>query len=156
MSPRAVRVRHSLVAAALLALGVGAAASMFTVLRAISPHGLPYPDAGRLVVARVGGPSWSPGMLEAVAQSSTVFDEVAGFQERAAPLTGAYAIGSPAEIVRLESVSASYFALLGAKPAIGRVFRSDEDRRNGATPVAVISDTLWARRFGRDPSAVGG
>jgi len=145
------RHRHIVFPACLLALGVGAAIAMFSALDAISPAGLPYPSADRLVVARVGGPSWSPGMLEAVEATTTVFDAIAGVQERAATLLGVDA----AEVVRLESVSASYFDLTGARPQLGRVFSVEEDRRGGATAVAVISDGLWRRRFGAASAALG-
>ena len=43
----------------------------------------------------------------------------------------------------------------GAAPSLGRLFRPDEDRRDGSSPVAVISDALWQRRFARAPSIVG-
>ena len=142
--------RHAIVAAALLAVGVGAATAAFTVLRALSAAGLPYPHADRLVVARVGGPSWSPAMFEALTASTTTFERVTGIQERAATLSGA----SAAEIVRLESVSAAYFEMFDARPVLGRVFSEDEDRRNGSAAVAVISDGLWRRRFGGDPGVL--
>jgi predicted permease len=148
---RARAGRHVLVSSLLLAIGAGAGVSMLAVLNALSTSGLPYPHADRLVVLRVGGPSWSPAMLEAVSTSTTLFDAMAGVQERAATLLGADA----AEVVRLESVSAAYFDLLGAPVQVGRWFTKDEDRRGGTTAVALVSDGLWRRRFGADPAAVG-
>ena len=145
--PRILRgTRHVIVSALLLGAGIGAAAGVLSVRRALSEAGLPFPDADRLAVLQAGGRSWSPGMLEALLQSTTVFESAVGIQERAAALAGV----ESAEIVRLESVSAGYFHLLGVHPARGRGFSTDEDRRGGATPVAVISDALWRRRFARD------
>jgi hypothetical protein len=51
-------------------------------------------------------------------------------------------------------VSANYFRLFGASPAIGRTFTSDEDRPRGGHYV-VISNGLWTRRYGSDPSLIG-
>lgn len=55
-----------------------------------------------------------------------------------------------------ELVSGNYFAVLGVKPALGRVFGREEcGDRPGGCPVAVISDGLWKRRFRAEPSIVG-
>ena len=145
------RQRHAFVAALLLAVGIGAVASVMSVRRALSPLGLPYPGADRLVVLQAGGRSWSRGMLEALTSTTTVFDAATGIQERAASLAGVDA----AEVIRIESVSADYFRMLGIDAAVGRVFTRDEDRRDGSTPVALISDVLWQRRFARNPGVLG-
>ena len=55
-----------------------------------------------------------------------------------------------------ELVSGNYFAVLGMKPALGRVFTPQEDGdQPGAYPVAVISHRLWRSRFHADPGAIG-
>ena len=55
-----------------------------------------------------------------------------------------------------ELVSGNYFAVLGVKPALGRVFNPQEDGdQPGAYPVAVISHGLWQRRFPGEPDAIG-
>ena len=55
-----------------------------------------------------------------------------------------------------ELVSGNYFAVLGVRPALGRVFTPQEDGdQPGACPVAVISHGLWRRRFHADPGAIG-
>ncbi|MBZ5592886.1 MAG: ABC transporter permease [Acidobacteriia bacterium] len=55
-----------------------------------------------------------------------------------------------------ELVSGNYFAVLGVKPALGRVFTTEENGdKQGAYPVAVISHRLWRSRFHADPHAVG-
>lgn len=52
------------------------------------------------------------------------------------------------------AISHGLFALLGKKPQIGRDFTALDDRE-GAEPVAIISDDLWRHRFGGDPGIVG-
>jgi predicted permease len=147
-----IRDRASVGAALLLACGLGAAAAIFTLVNALVFKPLPFPDPDRLVAARVGGRSWSPFMLEAIEREATAFAGLAGVQARTATLTGER---RPLQI-RLESVSASYFALLGARPVVGRLFTADEDRR-GVPPagVAVLGHGLALRRFGSAEGAVG-
>lgn len=60
-----------------------------------------------------------------------------------------------AERVWIEAVTANYFSLLGVNPLHGRLFAIDDDRARGASPVIVLSHTLWQKRFGGDPSIVG-
>ncbi len=50
-----------------------------------------------------------------------------------------------------ELVSGNYFEVLGVRPALGRVFTSDDDRVPGGHPVIVLSHGYWMRRFGADP-----
>jgi predicted permease len=64
--------------------------------------------------------------------------------------------GEGARRVFGQIVSANFFAVLGVKPVIGRVFSPDEDRDiPGAYPYAVISDRMWRSRFGADPRIIG-
>src|ERR1019366_1004421 len=61
-----------------------------------------------------------------------------------------------AERVWGELVTGNYFALLGVKPVLGRFFSPDEyGDKQGGYPVAVISYSLWKRRFRADPGAIG-
>src|SRR5262249_53746147 len=52
-------------------------------------------------------------------------------------------------------VSANYFRLLGVGATLGRVFLDEEDKTPGAYPVALISRSLWKRRFASDPNILG-
>lgn len=64
--------------------------------------------------------------------------------------------GDRADRVWSEQVSSNYFAVLGVKPALGRMFSQEEcGDTPDACPVAVISDGFWKRRFHRDPRAIG-
>jgi predicted permease len=68
-----------------------------------------------------------------------VFDDARGAEER----------------VRAQWVSGNAFALLGVRPALGRVLSAADDERPGDHPVAVLSHAFWTRRFGGSPSALG-
>lgn len=65
-------------------------------------------------------------------------------------------IETPTEYsARLSAVSANFFSMLGVPIRFGRSFTAEEERLDRAMPVVVISDDLWRRVFGRDPSVVG-
>jgi putative ABC transport system permease protein len=141
-----------------LALGIGATTAMFSVVSGVLLRPLPYQNPERLVMlwqdlrAR-GGPSrdWiSPGLFVEWRRRGTVFEHVAAVRGWAPNLTG---IDEP-ERLRGAAVSAAYFSALGVPPLRGRTFTADDDRPGGA-PVAIVSEALWARLFGRDPRLVG-
>ena len=145
----------ALVAMLMLALGIGMATAIFSVVRPVLLEPLPYPDPGRLMLV------WERDREGA--RSHTSFATFADLSARATTLEGAAAIGSWAPTVaeggdpeRLagERVSWRYFDILGARPALGRFFRPEEDAA-GRNRVAVISHSLWRRRFGADSSIIG-
>jgi len=59
------------------------------------------------------------------------------------------------EMLRGAMVSGNYFSLLGVRPALGRAFLPEEDRRGVEAPVIVLSHALWNQRLGADPAIVG-
>lgn len=144
------QVSFLLLNATLIAVAMSAVLTAATWSRAMTPAGLPYPRPDRLVTAIASSKSWSPGMLEAL-KTTKIFDRIAGMQERSATVS----VGQQTELLRLESVSAPYFDMLGVTPALGRTIREDEDRRDVPSPVAVISHRLWRRLFDGDDSVVG-
>jgi predicted permease len=139
-------------AAAVLAFGFGAAAAVFALVNALLLKPLSFPEPDRLVALRVAGPSWSPRLFDAVAREATGFAALAGVQEREATLRVG---GSPLEPVRLESVSAAYFDILGVRAHAGRVFGVDEDRF-GAAPagLVVVAHGFATRHFGEASRAI--
>src|SRR5262249_16186361 len=81
---------------------------------------------------------------------NTSFDSLAAYRWQGFNLTG----GDQPERITGRRVSSQMLSVLGVAPAIGRDFAVDEDRE-GASRVAIFSDSLWKRRLGADPSAVG-
>lgn len=149
----------TLVAVLTLAIGIGANALVFSLVRGVLLKPLPYAGAERLYSARTFVPKLAQEHPE-VPVSGRHFTEwrkdcascesMALLGARNFQLAGA---GTPQQVDGL-IVSAQLFPMLGVRMQLGRAFREDEDRPN-ADRVAVISDELWRRSFGADPSAVG-
>lgn len=150
----------TIVAATMLALGIGANLAVFAAVKALFLRPLPYPDASRLVfvwghrdeAATPLLPVSLPVALR-IAGHATTFDRVGAWTSLADTRFSLTGVGE-AEDVQYAVVSAGLLDLLGARAAAGRTFRAADDRL-GAPHVAVISDRLWRRGLGALPSAVG-
>jgi len=136
---------------AVLALGIGGTAAIFTLLKAAFLDPLPYRDSGRLVTI-VKNSDWPPSaseFLEIRARSRTL--EQLAFAEHAdMQLTGT---NEPARVFAAR-VSASFFSLLGVNASLGRTFLEEENQL-GLTPVVVLTDAFWRSKMGADPRIVG-
>jgi predicted permease len=145
------------VAVLTLALGIGANSAIFSVLDAVLIRPLPYARPERLVMIwsefRSAGqkrvPSAGPQFAE-LARRTRLLQDVAGVWVGRAALTGD---GEP-EQIRIGSVTANFLSIFGVAPAAGRLFAPSDEGR-GASSSVIISDGLWRRRFGADPSVVG-
>ncbi|MCI0432043.1 MAG: ABC transporter permease [Gemmatimonadetes bacterium] len=139
-----------------LALGIGANTAIFSVINAVLLRPLPYQDPGDLVTIQHRYPSLdldasvSAGGFRDYRDRTRSFSGVAVQSAWAANLTG---YGEPLRILA-SRVSADYFNTLGRQAALGRTFRAEEDVP-GRHFVVVLSDGLWRRQFGADPSVLG-
>jgi predicted permease len=139
-----------------LALGLGAAVSIFTVVNRVLLAPLPYPHADRLVWISTwnkdrGQYSKSSGFdFNVWKQQTDTFDAVEAYWDRAYTITGT----SRPEGLAGWQFTAGLFSLLGAPPAAGRTFLSDEGQP-GRDAVVVLSDDLWRRRFDARSTIVG-
>jgi putative ABC transport system permease protein len=139
-----------------LALGIGANTAIFTVVNAVVLRPLPFQDAERLAMiwttkdtnqeqplsfADYNDLKNQTNTFSAVGAASPLWNFTLTGGDEPEPLQGMY-------------VSANLFELLRVAPARGRNFTSDDDRIGG-TPVAIISHSLWERRFGSDRDIVG-
>jgi putative ABC transport system permease protein len=141
-----------------LALGIGANAAIFSVIRAVLLKPPPYADADRLVRLSETRPN-TPGYSGAIsapnyldwAQQNTVFEQMAAVTGGSATLSR----GTTNPVfVEGRTVSASYFEVFGLRAALGRTFASDEghpDKRH----VVVLSHRLWTSQFGSNPAVIG-
>jgi putative ABC transport system permease protein len=147
----------TVVAVLTLALGIGANTAIFSVVDAVLLRPLPYPESDRLFVvyqtlpqdpAQNTGVSY-PNYLDWT-QQNQVFGSIAAVRGNSLALS---AQGEPTYI-QTGSVTSNYFDVLRVKPLLGRTLRSSDDALD-ASPVVVVSETLWRSRFGADPAIVG-
>ncbi len=145
----------TLIAVLTLALGIGATTAIFSAVSPVLLEPLPYPSANRLTTIWYAGADGSRveqafGTYRELAQRSLSFDSVAVMKSWQPHLTGT---SEPERLVG-QRVSASYFRVLGVRPALGRDFDSNDDLLHGPN-VVIISHELWLRRFGSDKTIVG-
>jgi len=148
--------RFTIAAVLTVVLGVGANATIFSVLNPLLFKPLPYPEPDRIVnVFRTSPQSqrWPHSIANYLdhRDRNRVFEHLAAMTWADATMA---APNEPAE--RLYSIRASgnYFAMLGVGPLLGRTF-TDADDQPGAEPVVVLSYRFWQRRFAGDPAIVG-
>jgi putative ABC transport system permease protein len=143
-----------------LGMGIGASTSVFSVLSTLVLRPLPFDEPDRLVrvrenlVVQSGPPrevTMSPRRFEILRDRAKSFVDVAAARYRTFTLGGE---GEPERVVGL-TATWSHFTVLGVGAARGRTFTPEEDAPGAPAPVAVISESLWTRRFGRAPTAVG-
>src|SRR5579863_3196134 len=147
----------TIVAVLSLALGVGANTAIFSIVNAVLLRSLPFSHPDRLVkiVANNRGVGaqdigLSVPELDDLRTRAGVFDQVTVTFPLDANLTGA----ERPQRLEIQVVSPNYFSMLGSSAHIGRVF-GPGDEAQGFAEAALISDSLWARGFGRDPGVLG-
>jgi len=138
------------------ALGIGANTSIFSVVHAVLLRPLPYRDAERLVALVTVNPKENGLGLQVPdfpyaswRDQATIFDSIACYTRRSYTITGS---GGP-ELLRAAIVTPGFLRMMGMSPQIGRDFVVADAAPRGGHAV-LLSDSLWARRFGRDPSIV--
>jgi len=145
----------ALVAISTLALAIGANTAVFSFVHAALLRALPYPSPERLVVV---GDAGGGGSVDNVgfATFQDLRDGNRTFAALAAIRSWQPTLAEEGDAERLPAmrVSWNYFAMLGVRPALGRDFLPEEDRPE-TWRVLLLSDSLWRRRFGADPSVLG-
>jgi predicted permease len=154
----------SAVAILSLAVAIGSCAGAFRLIDALLLRPLPVANHERLYeVARQGiGFDGKPASIDAWAYPSfqTMRAAVKGRAELIAISYGerldvAYRSDQEVEKAFVQYVSGWMFDSFGLRPALGRLFTENDDRKPGAHPVAVISYDYWKRRFARDSNVIG-
>src|ERR1700693_498417 len=146
-----------------LALGIGANTTIFTVVNAILLNALPVRELPRLVEmdtvdtktlvtqARSEKLGMSFPNFRDYRRDNQVFTDLAAV----VPIAVTWSGGADPRQLQGELVSATYFEVLGIRPARGRFFMPDEDTKPSGNDVAVLSYALWANKLGSDPRIIG-
>ena len=145
----------TVVAVAVLALGIGATSAIFSLVSAVWLKPLPFADEERIVslwvdLSTVGGPARleaPPANYVAWRERAQSFEEMAPIVPASVNLTGG---GEPERLAAVRTTP-NLFATIGLAPVLGRTFVPEDD----ADEAVVISDRFWLRRFAGDPAAVG-
>src|SRR5687767_14684834 len=141
-----------------LALGMGAATAVFSVVEAVVLRPLPYADPERLM--RLSEVDWTQpddALLVSPANYLDWSKELKSFSAIAATgSVGATTLTSAGEpvVLKVAAATASLIEVLGVAPRAGRWFRAEEDRA-GSAPVVVLAHALWRQRFGGDERVIG-
>src|SRR5438132_834587 len=142
-----------------LALGIGASTTTFSVVNALLLKPWPYiQDQERVLYVSEYFPKVSSDHDNGVA-----YPDYLDFKQKATTLEG-FGTTSIATMILSDGekpdrylgayITADAFSFLGVKPALGRTFRAEEDRK-GATPVALLGYEIWQNHFGSDANIVG-
>jgi putative ABC transport system permease protein len=151
------RPAFTLVAAITLALGIGANSAIFSSVYALLLKPLPFPELNRVVAVWDSVPSRGvkrnevalANYLDWRAQNQS-FEQLGLYRWWSANLTGI----DPPERIQGFLVTANFLDTLGVKPVMGRGFTAEENDP-GKDAVAIITHSLWQRRFGADPNILG-
>jgi macrolide transport system ATP-binding/permease protein len=139
-----------------LALGIGANTAVFTMVDATL-----FKPINAVAPARLVWVTQREGRTRGF--RSVSYPDYVAYRDRTRGVHGMMAYGNlslalgGANAARVNGllVSANYFEVLGLHPSAGRSFLPEEDRTPGTHPVAILSASLWRRRFGGDPDVIG-
>lgn len=151
----------SILAIAILTLGICAVTTQFSLVHAFLIRGLPVVEPEQLVSVALRDPTWPAERMRPPA--ATDYMEWTRQQTSFQGLASYYTNGSfivvrdgPAQRLRGGHVTANFFSLLRTTPALGRDFTDADNRPLNETPrVTIISDSLWETEFARDPGILG-
>lgn len=148
----------SLIAIIALALGIGANCAIFSIVNGVVLKPLPYREPQQLVqlwmrFTGIGIPkdqNWVSAPEFTDLQENASLSHIAAIDQESYNIN----INSSPERVEGAQVSTSFFPMLGVQAAVGRVFLPEEGQP-GKERVVLLSDGLWRRRFGADPTVPG-
>jgi len=144
-----------------LALGIGANAAIFSLIRTILLQPLPFHDPERLAVV------WTVPPNQPDANAGATVPEYLAWRTQNTSFTalgatwsytrtfGAEENGAAAERITGQRCTPEFLQALGITPIRGRLFTAAEDEIDHPEPVALISERLWRRRFASDPDILG-
>src|SRR5215813_5861981 len=149
------------IALLVLGLGIGANTAIFSVVNAVLLRSLPFRDADRLVLLWGSKPAQGrPQLPLSLPNFNDVKEQAQSFDGLSAWTLGRFNVTDPRseapnpEQVQYAIVSSNFFSVLGVSPSLGRTFLPEEEQP-GHSRAVMISNALWARRFGSDTNVIG-
>jgi len=140
-----------------LALGIGANAAIFTLVRGVLINPLVNRDEDRLIYIRQSGPdtgqeniTWSMPEIRDFKTRIKTLSEFGDFSTISFTLIG---LGQPREVIG-GVVNGSYFEVMGLRPVLGRLIGPEDDGPNAAS-VFVLTHRFWSNALNQDPSVIG-
>jgi predicted permease len=145
----------SLLVVLTLAIGIGANTSLFSIVNGVLLNRLPFPEPDQLVGLHENHPPFDSGSISYPnfrdwQKYNHTFAAMGVYRASGFALTG---VGD-AEQLNAQLVTSDLFPILGMKPLEGRMFANGEDEI-GAAPTAMISESLWKRKFSGSPDVIG-
>jgi putative ABC transport system permease protein len=141
----------------LVALGIAATATIFSVVDAVLLKPLPFPESDRLMVYWGTAPDKGlpevdlpDGVFVYHRQRTQALESVAAYDDGSMTLTD----GGDAARIDGAWISHNLMSVLRVQPALGRTFTPTEERPNGGL-VVILSDALWRERYAGDSTIVG-
>jgi putative ABC transport system permease protein len=145
------------VAALTLALGIGSTTAIYSMIDTVMLQPQSWVQPARLTVVvqdvpggHVGNPL-TPADLEDIRRGATSLENLAAWNHTTSNMVDSGGQPMRAEVAR---VTLNFFDVVGVQPALGRAFQPGEDQP-GRDREAILSDDLWRRHFGADPSIAG-
>ena len=141
----------------MLALGIAANVAVFSLVNGLFLRPFPFPQPDRLVYINTAAPKWN---LDVVGINYPDFDlwqrDQKLFEAIALYETANFNVADSGGAERLRGAQITYDfpRVFGVSPILGRGFTKEEDRPK-ATPVVVLSESLWRQRFAADPNVLG-
>lgn len=152
------------VALASLSLGIGANVALFQLIDAVMLRSLPVHNAQELVRIQWKGPSVPRSGNFWARPYDFTYPQWQALSQKREPFAGMFAwsgsdfnLAPAGEVRRIKGLYASgdMFQVLGVTPSSGRLITREDDRRGGATDVAVLSHSFWQREYGGKASVLG-
>ena len=141
-----------------LALGIGANAAIFSVVRGVLLRPLVNRDEDRLIYIRQSGPgigaenlTFSVPEIDDVKSRATTVSAFGDFSTVSFTMVG---LGAEPRVVRAGVVGGSFFDVMGLRPVLGRLITAQDDGPKAAG-VAVLTYTFWTTAFNSDPAVIG-
>jgi predicted permease len=156
----------TIVALLSLALGIGANTAIFSLMDAVMLRSLPVKNPQELVLLGTANDRgfengfdvtdlFSYPVYRQLQQRNHVFSELAAVLSTSRTIHGFVEGRSAAEPISVQLVSGTYFSTLGVTASMGRTIGEADDRTEGASPIAVISNSWWKQQLGGNPTVLG-